>query len=435
MITRRTHLVVGTVLLILALLCPSYLHAQSRKKQSKQTPILFDEFGAVGYCDLTARLDNFAIQLQNSPKQQGFLLAYAPPGAGERILDSLKNYLVNSRGIDEDRLTTIYGGRNKNLSELNAQLWIAPEGVVGPEPVKFDVKPAQFKGIFYEQQGYDEIAYPGSFDEEGFHMGVVMEGFADVFKHQPQSVTYVVGYNGKTSTPGAWKRIAQNEIEELTRLGFEANRFKIIFGGESEEAKVQVWVQPSVEPPPVKDVGPETLPKTSIEMADFDDRSLGDAKYERAAFNRVLESLRGFPTLRAAIIVRLRQPPTKEELEAEAAIEAQEWPVQMRTNQYGVDEPLEMEEPETPPADVLKLIDKWKSELASSHNIREDRFVVLYSRALPGYSSSLEAWLLPPGENLPDPEKKLKEWEAEEAGSSKESAPVEERTIVKKPIK
>lgn len=435
MTTRRTYLaLVGVLLLLLAVASPS-LPAQSRNKTPKPVASLFDEFGALGYCDLTARLDNFAIQLQKSPKTQGFLLAYAPPGAGERILDSLKNYLVNSRGIDENRLTTVYGGRNKELSELKAQLWIAPQGVSGPDPVKFDVKPELFKGMFYAQQGYDEIPYPGDFDEEGFHMGVVMEGFADVFKHQPQSVTYVVGYNGKASTPGAWKRIAQTEINELTKLGFEASRFKIIFGGESEEAKVQVWVQPATQPPPVKDAGPETSPKTSIELGDFDDGSLRDAKYERAAFNRVLESLRGFPALRAVIIVRLRQPPTKEELEIEAEIEAREWPVQMRTNEYGVDEPLEMEELETPPADVLKLIDKWKSEFASSHNIREDRFVVLYSKALPGYPSSLETWLIPPGESLPDPEEKLKESDEEQSGSAKPASPAQESTTVKKPFK
>src|SRR5687767_9801376 len=43
---------------------------------------VFDEFGRVGHCDLGARLDNFAIQLQHEPSMTGYIVAYGPEGEG-----------------------------------------------------------------------------------------------------------------------------------------------------------------------------------------------------------------------------------------------------------------------------------------------------------------------------------------------------------------
>ena len=50
------------------------LFSQSRTTRGPLVASLFDEFGAVGYCDLSARLDNFAIQLQGNPKLHGYII-------------------------------------------------------------------------------------------------------------------------------------------------------------------------------------------------------------------------------------------------------------------------------------------------------------------------------------------------------------------------
>ena len=60
-------------------------------------------------------------------------------------------------------------------------------------------------------------------------------------------------------------------------------------------------------------------------------------------------------------------------------------------------------EPDPEPADVLRLSEKWKTEFATQ-KIREDRLVILFSKALPGSVSSLETWVIPSGAPLPDPE-------------------------------
>jgi hypothetical protein len=408
----------GFLVVMIVLACHPAALSQKRKTAKQPKADLFDDFGALGYCDLTARLDNFAITLQTLPKSTGYILSYAPPDRGQPISEQLKDYLVNSRGIDPDDLTAGYAGRNNVLSALRIQLWVVPDGALAPVPEKFDSKPETFKGMFYEHEGYDDIPYPGVGSEgEGFSLGVTLSAFTDVFKQQPKSVTYVVGYNGDTSTPGAWRRIAEDEIEFLKR-GFETSRFKTIYGGNLKEAKVQVWIQPATDQPPVKEAGPESAPALSLQMGDYGDHDLGYTNYERTAFKRVAESLLGFPSLRACVIVRVGQPPEEPE-EIEETEELTEFPVQVMD-----DVPAEPEEPTPPPADLLQLVEKWKRELAEKHQIREDRFVGLFSKTLPGYDSSLETWLVPQGESLPDPEALLREAESEKAPEQTNPQPV-----------
>lgn len=397
----KSRLIFRIFLVVIFLLACNPTAFSQKQKTAKPKPGLFDEFGVLGYCDLTARLDNFAIFLQNLPKSSGYILSYAPPDRGIPIAEQLKDYLVNSRGLDPDSVIPTYAGRNNVLSVLRIQLWIVPDGAPQPVPEKFDSKPESFKGMFYEHDGYDDIPYPGANEEgEGFSLGVTLSAFNDVFKQQPKSTAYVVGYNGETSAPGAWRRIAEDEIEFLKSSGFEASRFKTIYGGNVKEAKVQVWIQPASEQPPVKDVGPESAPTALIQMGDYGERDLGYTKYEREAFKRIADSLNGFSNLRACLIVRVGQPPE----EIEETGEPVDYPLQVMD-----DPPTEPEEPEPPVADLLQLVEKWKREFSEKHQIREDRFIVLFSKALPGYGGSLETWLVPQGQSLPDPEELLKE--------------------------
>jgi hypothetical protein len=98
-------------------------------------PRKFDEFPAIARNDEKARLDNYAIELQNDPTATAYVIVY--PGragkAGEvqkhttRIVD----YLVNSRGIDARRIVTLVGSTRE---ELMVELWISPQGARPPRP-------------------------------------------------------------------------------------------------------------------------------------------------------------------------------------------------------------------------------------------------------------------------------------------------------------
>jgi len=90
----------------------------------------FDEYGNIRFNDEKARLDNFAIQLQNEPGAQGYIIGYGNCGsAGQERGNRAKDYLVNTRGIDAGRLVVVDGGC---MPELKVQLWIVPSGATAP---------------------------------------------------------------------------------------------------------------------------------------------------------------------------------------------------------------------------------------------------------------------------------------------------------------
>ena len=93
-------------------------------------PRKFDEYGNIRFNDEKARLDNFAIQLQNEPTAQGYIIAYGTCDAeGVTRGNRAKDYLVNTRGIDAGRLVVVDGGC---MPELKVELWIVPSGATPP---------------------------------------------------------------------------------------------------------------------------------------------------------------------------------------------------------------------------------------------------------------------------------------------------------------
>ena len=92
----------------------------------------FDEYGDIRFNDEKARLDNYAIELQNAPGSTGTIVVFGNcAGAGQARGDRAKDYLVNTRGIDAARLTVVDGGCRE---ELVVELWIVPTGAAAPTP-------------------------------------------------------------------------------------------------------------------------------------------------------------------------------------------------------------------------------------------------------------------------------------------------------------
>jgi hypothetical protein len=100
----------------------------------------FDEYGNIAFNDEKARLDNFAIQLQNEPGSQGYIVAYGSCGGeGQRRADRAKDYLVTTRGIDPGRITTI--ASDQCTDALTVELWVCPPGAPAPTASRTDVHP------------------------------------------------------------------------------------------------------------------------------------------------------------------------------------------------------------------------------------------------------------------------------------------------------
>jgi hypothetical protein len=100
-------------------------------------PRKFDEFGDIARDDEKARLDNFAIQLQQEPEAKGYIYVFT--GTGRRIRPDyaqkrtarIRDYLLNSRGLDPNRIIILEGSPR---AEPTVELWLVPPGATPPAP-------------------------------------------------------------------------------------------------------------------------------------------------------------------------------------------------------------------------------------------------------------------------------------------------------------
>jgi hypothetical protein len=99
-------------------------------KPPPKPALKFDEYGNIKFNDEKARLDNYAIQLQNDPTSTGTIIVYGScEGEAQQRGDRAKDYLVNTRGIEAGRITVIDGGCR---TDLTVQLWVVPSGATAP---------------------------------------------------------------------------------------------------------------------------------------------------------------------------------------------------------------------------------------------------------------------------------------------------------------
>lgn len=104
----------------------------------KNEAVKFDEFESMAFDDDKARLDTFAIQLQNNPDAQGYIIMYQGTDRNsvrnrnvEKLSRRTLDYLVNTRGIDARRIViTNWGTRPTTTYEL----WLIPPGASPPVP-------------------------------------------------------------------------------------------------------------------------------------------------------------------------------------------------------------------------------------------------------------------------------------------------------------
>jgi hypothetical protein len=95
-----------------------------------------DVYGDLVFRDEKARLDNFAIALQQGPTSRGYIIGYpAFRSSGSSTLARLnraRTYLVSVRGIEAKRLTRIRGGFRK---QFTIELFIVPADAEAPSPL------------------------------------------------------------------------------------------------------------------------------------------------------------------------------------------------------------------------------------------------------------------------------------------------------------
>ena len=112
----------------------------------------FDEFGDVNCESEMARLDNFAVALQNDPSARGAIIFFAGKMAADKLpkrgeaearVERIRSYLTKRRGIPAASIVVMNGGYDSNY---HVQLWMVPAAAGLPKPeASSPLKDMQFR--------------------------------------------------------------------------------------------------------------------------------------------------------------------------------------------------------------------------------------------------------------------------------------------------
>ncbi|HKO45659.1 MAG TPA: hypothetical protein VJU84_20450 [Pyrinomonadaceae bacterium] len=386
------------------LLCLAAATAYPQTPEPGRHRFKFDEYGTIGQCDHSARLDNLAITLQNQIDATASIVYYGPKEPGERTLEIIKDYLINSRGIEEHRIKTSYAGQNDDLKQPRIQLWVLPPSQTLPPFDKYRNDLETFTGLYEQAERWDVMNF-GEGEGSGPPIArVSWYSFVQMLKTRPDTVAYLVAFNGRKAAPRAWKRVADKEFGLFRESGIEQSRIKVIYGGEAKDTMIQQWILEKDQPPPVI-AGTEGLPAKAVSLYRFSVWELGEES-ENRAFESLLDVVRTSEKLRVVFVVH--GSPIEVSAEAEPAIQIVE-PI-------GSEPSINSITTEPQQRDLYKVVEKWKAQLIDAHKLSFDRVIVLFAKPREDEGNFIETWIVPNGAAMPDPdEEPLLEEEDDEA--------------------
>ena len=205
--------------------------------------IKFDAFEDMKADDIQARLDLFAKQLEKDEGVSGFIVAYRRehqlPGFFLRNIYGYRDYLVNKRGIDPDRISIIDGGTGE---ERVTELWLTPKGTKPPgRAASLEVSaPMQFDSVSLGSGCVGEftLELPEPSDALRFFAGA-LSGSATVNG-------YIVMHPSARESLNRAQKLARSTKELLVKeQGVEAQRIVTSLASRRHCQEIDFWLAPS----------------------------------------------------------------------------------------------------------------------------------------------------------------------------------------------
>lgn len=266
MMKNKPHAIILAALLLCVGFNTNYFAQQTNTPAARKV----DEFGDIQYSDLIARLDAFAIQLQNDPTARGFIIAYRShrdlPGLSSRLAERTLPYLIYSRGIDAKRITAVDGGA---ASCLVQEIWIVPPGTV-PK-----IRDDAYQQYFTDTEAvrkFDEYYYSPfkiAIEGEGGE-GDSLGAFAAALRPEPRAQAYVIVYpqyyiNSDRHVEIDSQTRARNIMgamrrELVNKHKIAASRVTVINGGYRRATQIELWIVPRGEHAPI--ATPNAFPRS-----------------------------------------------------------------------------------------------------------------------------------------------------------------------------
>jgi hypothetical protein len=236
----------------------------------------FDEFGDIQLSDLKARLDNFAVQLQQEPTTRGFIIVYRTrndlPGLSHALAIRSRDYLLANRSVTKDRLALVDGGVAMCLTQ---EFWIVdPGSALKPRE---DARIGYFHWPDHAWKFYEYHFVPPELYQRFEISGPTweadrLEAYAGEVRKNRNFVACIIVYAQYDSTPAlvdysgnyepkrevkldpagtAPRRLLLERNDLMRTYGLPASRIRLIDGGYRKRRAVELWIVPAGEPLPI----------------------------------------------------------------------------------------------------------------------------------------------------------------------------------------
>lgn len=300
----------------------SFVAANSSRGQEAEARAvrIFDHYvGLLGDCDRGARLDNFAIELQNSPETTGYILIYSGkydlPKRAWAYRQSTQDYLVNTRAIDAGRFRIVDAGYKQ---ELTTEIWIMPKGADAPRPsetidtareldhaFKFDetsvslpyeenhtvedsevIEEAADETLTAEENAEEALPVEAQAGDDAAEKDLSAQGeeiseevvepseeaneadadawwglkfYADALRIEEKARGHIIFYaNREDGIVGRTQAVIQQGMSQLSeKYGIKAGRLALVFGGYRQYPTAELWIVPVNVSLPVPTPEPE----------------------------------------------------------------------------------------------------------------------------------------------------------------------------------
>jgi hypothetical protein len=187
--------------------------------------------------------------LNENKEAQSAIIVYGMEGFARRYAKDVKRWLVEVRGVDSERLVTLYGGSS---AERRLELWLIPQGATLP---KVNLVDDYNFAVQFDTYGYWHGEYCGS-----DRLPALAE-FAEALKQRPGLQGYIVarphrnkrkvsagdaGWNpdGYVSRQQVLRRLAQDKSYLVRKFGLAPTRVKAIVGDNDEWTHSEIWLVP-----------------------------------------------------------------------------------------------------------------------------------------------------------------------------------------------
>jgi hypothetical protein len=194
------------------------------------------------------RLEDFMRVLSSEPDSKAYIIAYAgredPPGKPRRYAARARNYLVEYRGIDPQRIDIVDGGRRE---EFIVELWIVPRNGKPPESTPAITVPDDLgDNLLYDDFGFGYDNFASRTENDSARL----DGFAKALAREPGSLGCIIAYamagddhSGiEWDAPGTALRTAREERAYVVKKhNLPLSRVSIIDGGYGARM-IELWI-------------------------------------------------------------------------------------------------------------------------------------------------------------------------------------------------